>query len=82
LLQPRFDQSDFRRESTGARMPATCTARDPRRLNCAGTVRYCNGCGLDVEHSMRELNRIADYRNYKKYDFEGQELNLALGIDI
>ena len=24
----------------------------------------------DVEHSMRELNRIADYRNYKKYDFE------------
>jgi hypothetical protein len=24
----------------------------------------------DVEHSMRELNRIADYRNYKKYDFD------------
>jgi energy-coupling factor transporter ATP-binding protein EcfA2 len=24
----------------------------------------------DIEHSMRELNRIADYRNYKKYDFE------------
>lgn len=24
----------------------------------------------DVEHSMRELNRIADYRHYKKYDFE------------
>lgn len=24
----------------------------------------------DVEHSMHELNRIADYRNYKKYDFE------------
>lgn len=24
----------------------------------------------DVEHSMRELARIADYRNYKKYDFE------------
>lgn len=24
----------------------------------------------DVEHSMRELNRIADYRKYKKYDFE------------
>jgi energy-coupling factor transporter ATP-binding protein EcfA2 len=24
----------------------------------------------DVEYSMRELNRIADYRNYKKYDFE------------
>lgn len=24
----------------------------------------------DIEHSMRELHRIADYRNYKKYDFE------------
>lgn len=23
----------------------------------------------DVDHAMKELNRIADYRNYKKYDF-------------
>jgi hypothetical protein len=36
----------------------------------------------DVEHSMRELARIADYRLYKKYDFEksskgGEALGLS-----